>query len=94
MANGKRKKNTGAMTKQKTSKRGSDKKAFQLHPAQCQKIRALRPDLFKAVHQVLKSNGIEAVVHTIGFRSASAKGRRASVPCCNIGGIMYCPCPD
>jgi hypothetical protein len=69
--------------------------AFQLHPVHSEKIAALKPRLLEAVHDLLKSNGVDAVVHTISFRPAAAvamgSGPCGSMPCCYINGVWTCP---
>jgi hypothetical protein len=68
---------------------------FQLHPEHCEKIALLKPELLRAVHEVLKKNGVNATVHTISFRPADAVamsgGPCGSQPCCYINGVWTCP---
>ena len=69
--------------------------AFQLHPEHCEKIALLKPELLRAVHEVLKKNGVNAAVHTISFRPADdvamSGGPCGSQPCCYINGVWTCP---
>lgn len=60
------------------------------------KIAALKPHLVDAVHNVLKSHGVDAVVHSISFRPSTAQvgagaGPCGAAPCCFINGVWTCP---
>lgn len=90
--NGKR--DSKATRKSRPSRSSSNSGAFQLDPAHSEKIASLKPHLFEAVHQVLRSNGVDAVVHSISFRPANAVVRTygpcGSQPCCYINGVWTC----
>jgi hypothetical protein len=81
--------------KARRSKRNAPNKAFELHPAHTEKITSLKPHLIEAVHQVLRDNGVDAVVHSISFRPANAvaltSGPCGPLPCCYINGVLTCP---
>jgi hypothetical protein len=67
-----------------------------LHPKHCKKISTLKPHLLDAVHTVLKSHGINAVVHSISFRPSDSKqsalsGQCGAAPCCMVNGVWTCP---
>jgi hypothetical protein len=77
------------------------KKNLQLHPKHCKKIADLKPHLLDAVHTVLKSHGVDAVVHSISFRPGKpvamtmtgglSGGPCGAAPCCMINGVWTCP---
>jgi hypothetical protein len=65
------------------------------------KIALLKPHLIDAVHTLLKSHGVDAVVHSISFRASGPVPRAAAglgggqcpggAPCCIINGVWTCP---
>lgn len=74
------------------------KNGLELDPEHCKKIAALKPHLLDAVHTVLRSHGVDAVVHSISFRPSNAVAMTDSVggpcgaaPCCFINGVWTCP---
>ena len=77
----------------------SKNKGLQLHPKHRKKISALKPHLLEAVHTVLRSHGVDAVVHSISFRPSKAAamttglggGPCGPAPCCMIDGVWTCP---
>lgn len=71
-----------------------------LHPKHRRKIAALKPHLLDAVHTLLRSHGVNAVVHSISFRPNGPAPRAAGLdggqcpggaPCCMINGVWTCP---
>jgi hypothetical protein len=93
----------GKDTKQQNSgNRGSERRRhsspssraeFELHPEHCEKIANLKPHLLRAIHTVLESHGVDAVVHNISFRprtAALAGGCPNGQPCCYINGVYTC----
>lgn len=78
-------------TRPKASSGGS---AFQLDDAHSEKIASLNPHLIGAVHGLLKSHGVDAVVHSISFRPANAVagggGPCGPQPCCYVNGVWTC----
>jgi hypothetical protein len=81
------------MTEMQGVKDESD--GFRLDQADCEKITSLHPHLIDAVHVLLKSHGVDAVVHGISFRPTGASanlGEICSPPCCYINGVWTCPC--
>ncbi len=90
-----RKGGTKATRTARPARASSRSTAFQLHPAHCAKIASLKPHLLSAVHKLLRSNGVDAVVHSISFRPADAKavngGSCGGQPCCYINGVWTCP---
>jgi hypothetical protein len=86
-----------ATKKKATRSRGSRMafaKGIPPHEDHCKKIETLTPHLFEAVHEVLRKNNIEAVVHGISFKKGDPVNRANAQPCCRINGILYCPCPS
>ena len=70
-----------------------DRVAFRLNPADGEKIAILHSHLMDAVHVLLKSHGVDAVVHSISFRPTGAMASETSGgPCCYINGVWTCPC--
>ena len=72
------------------------KNPLTLHPKHQKKIATLKPHLLDAVHTVLKSHGVDAVVHCISFRppikaKAMLGGPCGAAPCCLINGVWTCP---
>lgn len=75
------------------------KKGLELEPKQRKKIAVLKPHLLDAVHTVLRSHGVDAVVHSISFRPSNVVamadeqngGPCGASPCCMINGVYTCP---
>lgn len=71
------------------------KNPLALQPKHQKKINTLKPHLLDAVHTVLRSHGIDAVVHSISFRPTKTKAMLAGpcggAPCCYINGVWTCP---
>lgn len=74
------------------------KKPLALDRKYQKKIVALKPHLLDAVHTVLRSHGVGAVVHSISFRPMKAKalelGPCGDEPCCYVDGVWTCSGSD
>jgi hypothetical protein len=71
-----------------------------LHPDHSEKILSLHPEILDAVHDILKTNGVDAVVHRISYVPSGAGEDNGGSngddwpcgdqPCCYINGVWTC----